>query len=208
MLPKLYAIVDAAVTLRAGWDPPSLARVYIDAGVRLIQLRAAGVDGKIVLGWCRQIMAIAAPAGARLIVNDRCDLALLAGAGGVHLGQGDLPVTEARRQLGASAMIGVSTHDEAQVREALLQPVSYLATGPVFDTRTKDTGYVAVGLDAVRRTAAAAGDRPVVAIGGITLATAPAVLAAGASAVAVIADLLATGNPSTRVRDYLALLAH
>jgi len=105
-------------------------------------------------------------------------------------------------------MIGVSTHDEAQVREALLQPVSYLATGPVFDTRTKDTGYVAVGLDAVRRTAAAAGGRPVVAIGGITLATAPAVLAAGASAVAVIADLLATGNPSTRVRDYLAVLAH
>jgi len=208
MLPKLYAIVDAAVTLRAGWDPPSLARVYIDAGVRLIQLRAPGVDGKIVLGWCRQIMAFAAPAGARLIVNDRCDLAMLAGADGVHLGQGDLPVTEARRQLGASAMIGVSTHDEAQVREALLQPVSYLATGPVFDTRTKDTGYVAVGLDAVRRTAAAAGDRPVVAIGGITLATAPAVLAAGASAVAVIADLLATGNPSTRVRDYLAVLAH
>jgi thiamine-phosphate pyrophosphorylase len=208
MLPKLYAIVDAAVTLRAGWDPPGLARVYVDAGARLIQLRAPGVDGKIVLGWCRQIMAIAAPSGARLIVNDRCDLAMVAGADGVHLGQGDLPVREARRQLGASAMIGVSTHDEAQVREALLQPVSYLATGPVFDTRTKDTGYVAVGLDAVRRTAAAAGGRPVVAIGGITLATAPAVLAAGASAVAVIADLLATGNPSTRVRDYLAVLAH
>ena len=208
MLPKLYAIVDAAVTLRAGWDPPGLARVYVDAGARLIQLRAPGVDGKIVLGWCRQIIAIAAPAGARLIVNDRCDLAMLAGADGVHLGQGDLPVTEARRQLGASAMIGVSTHDEAQVREALLQPVSYLATGPVFDTRTKDTGYVAVGLDAVRRTAAAAGDRPVVAIGGITLATAPAVLAAGASAVAVIADLLVTGNPSTRVRDYLGVLTH
>jgi len=208
MLPKLYAIVDAAVTLRAGWDPPSLARVYVDAGVRLIQLRAPGVDGNIVLGWCRQIIAIAAPAGARLIVNDRCDLAMLAGADGVHLGQGDLPVREARRQLGAFAMIGVSTHDEAQVREALLEPVSYLATGPVFDTRTKDTGYVAVGLDAVRRTAAAAGGRPVVAIGGITLATAPAVLAAGASAVAVIADLLATGNPSTRVREYLAVLAH
>ena len=208
MLPKLYAIVDAAVTLRAGWDPPSLARVYVDAGVRLIQLRAPGVDGKIVLGWCRQIIAIAAPAGARLIVNDRCDLAMLADADGVHLGQGDLPVREARRQLGAFAMIGVSTHDEAQVREALLEPVSYLATGPVFDTRTKDTGYVAVGLDAVRRTAAAAGGRPVVAIGGITLATAPAVLAAGASAVAVIADLLVTGNPSTRVRDYLGVLTH
>ena len=103
-------------------------------------------------------------------------------------------------------MIGMSTHDEAQVREALLQPLSYLATGPVFDTRTKHTGYTALGLDAVRRTVDAAGDRPVVAIGGITLATAPAVLDAGASAVAVIADLLATGDPSARVRDYLAAL--
>ena len=103
-------------------------------------------------------------------------------------------------------MIGVSTHDEAQVQEALSQPLSYFAIGPVFDTRTKDTGYAAVGLDAVRRTGAAAGDRPVVAIGGITLATAPAVLEAGATAVAVITDLLATGDPSTRVRDYLAAL--
>jgi thiamine-phosphate pyrophosphorylase len=206
MFPRLYAIVDAAVTVRAGWDPPGLTRVYLDAGVRLVQLRAAGVDGKTVLEWARQMMALTAPVGARLIVNDRCDLALLAGADGVHLGQGDLPVTEARRQLGTSAMIGMSTHDEAQVQEALSQPLSYFAIGPVFDTRTKDTGYAAVGLDAVRRTGAAAGDRPVVAIGGITLATAPAVLEAGATAVAVITDLLATGDPSTRVRDYLAAL--
>lgn len=206
MLPRLYAIVDAAVTVRAGWDPPNLAQTYLEAGVRLLQLRAPGVDGKTVLEWCRQIVELAAPFGARLIVNDRSDLALLSGADGVHLGQGDLPVTDARRQLGASATIGVSTHDDAQVQEALLLPASYLATGPVFETGTKDTGYAAVGLDGVRRTVAAAGGRPVVAIGGITLATAPAVLEAGATAVAVIADLLATGDPSTRVRDYLATL--
>ncbi len=203
---RLYAIVDTAVATRAGWDPAALARVYIDAGVRLLQLRAPGVDGNTGLGWCRQIMSCAAPLGARVIVNDRCDLAMLAGADGVHLGQGDLPVSEARRLLGEAAVIGVSTHDDAQVREALRQPASYLATGPVFDTRTKNTGYAAGGVDGVRRAVSAAGDRPVVAIGGITLATAPAVLDAGAAAVAVIADLLATDDPSARVREFLDVL--
>ena len=203
---RLYAIVDAAVAGRAGWDPVALSRVYLEAGVRHIQLRAPEVDAKIVLGWCHEVMSIAAPVDARVILNDRCDLAMLAGADGVHLGQGDLPAVEARRLLGDAAVIGLSTHDDSQVREALRCPVSYIASGPVFDTRTKNTGYAAVGLDAVRRTASAAGDRPVVAIGGITLATAPAVLEAGAQAVAVIADLLATGNPSARVREYLKAL--
>jgi len=203
---RLYAIVDAAMASRAGWDPARLARVYIDAGVRVLQLRAPEVDGKVVLRWCQEIVSAAADSGAQVIVNDRCDLAMLAGADGVHLGQGDLPAVEARRLLGGAAVIGLSTHDDSQVREALRCPVSYIASGPVFDTRTKNTGYAAVGLDAVRRTASAAGDRPVVAIGGITLDTAPAVLEAGAQAVAVIADLLATGNPSARVREYLKAL--
>ncbi|HIE92949.1 MAG TPA: thiamine phosphate synthase [Acidobacteria bacterium] len=202
----LYAIVDAAVAGRAGWDPVELSRVYIEAGVRLLQLRAPEVDAKIVLGWCHQVMSIAAPVDARVILNDRCDLAMLAGTDGVHVGQDDLPVPEARRLLGERAVIGVSTHDDTQVREAMGQPASYLATGPVFDTRTKDTGYPATGLEAVRRTASVAGNRPVVAIGGITLATAPSVLEAGATAVAVISDLLVTGDPSARVGQYLAEL--
>ena len=202
----LYAIVDAAVAGRAGWDPVELSRVYIEAGVRLLQLRAPEVDAKIVLGWCHQVMSIAAPVDARVILNDRCDLAMLAGIDGVHVGQDDLPVPEARRLLGERAVIGVSTHDDTQVREAMGQPASYLATGPVFDTRTKDTGYPATGLEAVRRTASVAGNRPVVAIGGITLATAPSVLEAGATAVAVISDLLVTGDPSARVGQYLAEL--
>ncbi|MDA1093834.1 MAG: thiamine phosphate synthase [Acidobacteria bacterium] len=200
---RLYAIVDAAVASSAGWHPAALAKVYMDAGVRLLQLRAPRVEGQVVHCWCEQMLSDAAGCGARIIVNDRCDLAMLAGADGVHLGQGDLPVEEARRLLGETAIIGLSTHDDSQVREAVGRPVSYLAIGPVFATRTKDTGYAAVGLDAVRRTVAAAGDRPVVAIGGITLATAPAVLEAGAQAVAVITDLLATGDPSARVREYL-----
>jgi|AP45_3_1055517.scaffolds.fasta_scaffold14274_3 thiamine-phosphate pyrophosphorylase len=203
---RLYAIVDAAVAGRAGWDPVGLSRVYIEAGVRLLQLRAPEVDAKTVLGWCHEVMSIAAPVDARVILNDRCDLAMLAGTDGVHVGQDDLPVPEARRLLGEHAVIGVSTHDDTQVRDAMRQSASYLATGPVFDTRTKDTGYAATGLEAVRRTVFVAGNRPVVAIGGITLATAPAVLEAGAAAVAVISDLLVTDDPSARVREYLAEL--
>ena len=206
---RLYAIVDAGVAARAGWTPSDLARAYLDGGARLLQLRAPGVDPATQLGWCQEIVRLAASVGARLIVNDRCDLALMAGAGGVHLGQDDLPIEAARRLLGPTAIIGVSTHgdqDAQHVDLAVRQPVSYLAIGPVYDTRTKDTGYAAVGLEAVRRTRMVAGKRPVVAIGGITLATAPDVVAAGAASVAVISDLLVGGDPARRVREYLDAL--
>ena len=204
--PRLYAIVDAGVAARAGWTPADLARAYLDGGARLIQLRACGVDSGTQLAWSREIVRHAAAVGARVIINDRCDLALMAGAAGVHLGQDDLPVEAARGLLGATAVVGVSTHDAQQVAAAAWQPVSYMAIGPVYDTRTKDTGRPAVGLDAVRRTMAVAAERPVVAIGGITLATAPEVIAAGAASVAVISDLLTGGHPERRVRAYLKAL--
>ena len=204
---RLYAIVDAGVAARAGWTPPDLARAYLDGGARVLQLRASGVDPATQLGWCQQIVRLAAPLGARVIVNDRCDLALMAGADGVHLGQTDLPIEAARRLLGPTAVVGLSTHGARQVDAALRQPVSYLAIGPVYDTRTKHTGYAAVGLEAVVRTRVVAGQRPVVAIGGITLATAPEVVAAGAASVAVIADLLVGGDPARRVRQYVDALS-
>lgn len=204
--PRLYAIVDAGVAAQAGWTPSDLARAYLDGGARLLQLRASGVDPATQLGWCQAIVRLVAPLGARVIVNDRCDLALMAGAAGVHLGQHDLPIAAARRLLGPTALIGLSTHDDLQVDAAVRQPLSYLAVGPVYPTRTKDTGHAAVGLEAVRRARGVAGDRPVVAIGGITLATAPDVIAAGAASVAVIADLLVGGDPARRVREYVDAL--
>jgi thiamine-phosphate pyrophosphorylase len=141
---------------------------------------------------------------AIVIVNDRADIAKLAGADGVHLGQEDLPPAGARAILGPTAIIGRSTHSVAQIESAAREPVSYLAIGPVFQTRTKATGYDAVGLSLVR--AAAGTGVPVVAIGGITLDTAPDVIAAGATSVAVIGDLLSTRDPSSRVREYMARL--
>jgi thiamine-phosphate pyrophosphorylase len=109
----------------------------------------------------------------------------------------------ARRLLGPRAVVGYSTHTIDQIDKAVLEPVSYIAVGPVFGTMTKETGYQAVGLELVSAAVARAKARPVVAIGGITLDRAPLVLAAGASAVAVIGDLLATNDPRGRVRAYL-----
>ncbi len=204
--PRLYAIVDAERASCAGRTPVGLARAYVDGGVRLLQLRAPGVDTGTLVEWTRGIVDIAAGRGARIIVNDRCDVALVAGAAGVHVGQNDLPAEAARDLLGSAAVLGLSTHDAAQVDAALLQPVDYLAIGPVYATRTKRTSTAAVGLEAVRQAARAAGGRPVVAIGGITLEAAPAVIAAGAASVAVISDLLADDDPVRRVRAYLDVL--
>jgi thiamine-phosphate pyrophosphorylase len=149
------------------------------------------------------VVASAAAFGADVVINDRVDVARLGGAAGAHVGQEDVPARTARNLLGPQALIGLSTHSRAQIDTAVLEPVSYIAIGPVFGTDTKATGYEPVGLELVRAAAANLRGLPVVAIGGITLATAPAVIAAGASAVAVITDLLSTGDPSARVRAYL-----
>ena len=108
--------------------------------------------------------------------------------------------------LGPDAIVGYSTHTTDQFDAALLEPVSYVAVGPVFGTSTKETGYKAVGLELVSAAAARLHDRPLVAIGGITLDRVPDLIAAGASAVAVIADLLVGNDPVKRVADYIRVL--
>lgn len=203
----LHAIVDAAACARAGWRPDDVAVAYLEGGARLLQVRAKHLPSDDFLALCDAIVAAAAPFGAEVIVNDRADLALLSGAAGVHVGQEDLPPREARRIVGAEAIVGCSTHTLAQVDAALSEPVSYVAVGPVFGTSTKDTGYAAVGVELVRAAAGRAGGMPIVAIGGITLERAPTLIEAGASGVAVIGDLLAGGDPAARVASYLARLA-
>jgi thiamine-phosphate pyrophosphorylase len=158
-----------------------------------------------MLELAERVVSIAAEHGAAVIVNDRVDVARIARAAGVHVGQDDLPPSQARELLGADAIVGFSTHSLAQIRAALAEPVTYLAVGPIFGTRTKDTGYAAVGLELVAEAARTAGT-PIVAIGGITLESAPSVLAAGATCVAVVGDLL-VGDPAARVRAYVERLA-
>jgi thiamine-phosphate pyrophosphorylase len=170
----------------------------------LLQLRDKAPSTGARLALADALVRLAHEAGAQLIVNDRADVARLAHADGVHVGQDDLSVDDARAIVGPDAIVGVSTHDDGQIAAAARTSATYIAVGPVYGTTTKDTGYDARGLDLVRR--AAATGRPVVGIGGITLDRAPDVLAAGAASVAVISDLLTGGDPGARVRQFLGRL--
>lgn len=203
MLPRFYAIVDRDVARAHGWTVPALARACLDGGARLLQVRAKNVGAGELLDLCAEIGADAAARGATLIVNDRADVARLVPGAGVHVGQDDLAPALARQVVGPHAIVGFSTHTTGQVDAATAEPISYLAVGPIFGTRTKDTGYEAIGFDLVRH-AARVSRIPVVAIGGITLDRACEVLDAGASSVAVISDVLATGDPAARVAAFLA----
>ena len=206
ILPPLYAVADEVTAARSGWSVADLARALLDGGARLVQVRAGPAGSGQLLAWCDEIVAAARPRGAAVIVNDRADIASLAGAAGVHLGQTDLAPAAARRLLPAGAMVGLSTHSRAEVDAAARDALAYVAVGPVYATSTKITGRAPVGLELVRY-AARAQPLPVVAIGGITLERAPAVLEAGAAAVAVVSDLLRGGDPARRTADYCALLA-
>jgi len=208
-LSPLYVICDADACAAAGWTLTAFARACLDGGATLLQVRAKAMPGQAFLGAAQAIVDAARPVGALVIVNDRADVALAAGAAGVHVGQEDLSPRAVRTVVGAAAVVGLSTHADDQVRAGLAAPIDYLATGPVFGTATKDTGYGARGLDAVRATAALTRPQrvPLVAIGGITLDRAASVIDAGAQSVAVISDLLSTGRPDERVRAFLAALA-
>ena len=200
---RLQAIVDVEISQRAGWAPSDLASAYLDGGARFLQVRAKRLPSGGFLDLCDAIVRRAARYEAAVIVNDRVDLARLSGAAGVHLGQDDLRPSAARVQLGPEAIVGYSTHTHAQIEDALREPITYVAVGPIFGSGTKQTGYDAVGLEIVSAAATRPRALPIVAIGGITLGTASSVIAAGASCVAVITDLLAGGSPSARVRLFL-----
>lgn len=205
--PALHAIVDVDVAAAANWDSVDLAKAFLDGGAPLIQVRAKHLNSAALLALCDAVVVAAEPYGAPVVVNDRADLARISGAAGVHLGQDDLAPRAARLLLGPEAVVGYSTHTVAQIRTAVSEPLAYIAIGPIFGTTTKATGYAPVGLARVSEAVGMSGGVPVVAIGGITLDTAPVVIDAGASSVAVIADLLATSDPSRRVRAFLDALS-
>ena len=212
------AIIDADVAARAGWTITDLATAYLSGGATLLQLRAKTASSAWLLDIATAIVALAHQANAIVIVNDRADIARLSGADGVHVGQDDLAPAAVRQIVDGGAgpgdpgdhvaIVGLSTHTPEQLEAALRLPVSYIAIGPVFSTETKVTGHASLGLESVRRAAARTSERgvPLVAIGGVTLDTAPEVIRAGAATVAVISDLVAGGDPAARVRAYLACL--
>ena len=194
-LPRLYAIADTSFA-----DPISLAENLFRGGVRLLQLRNKKGSAREVLTQLEAILSFAPP-DAEIIVNDRVDVALIAEDVGVHLGQSDLSPTEARRILGADRTIGFSTHNLEQALQGDKLPVDYIAVGPIFRTSSKENPDPVVGLDllaAICRTVR----KPVVAIGGIQLVSAGQVFEAGASSIAVIRDLLASDDISSRARQW------
>lgn len=204
MLPRLYAVLDVDLITARGGSPERIAREWVDAGVRLLQLRAKSLSGRPFLQLAERLAAVSRDAGATFIVNDRADVAHLSGAAGVHVGQSDLMPADARRVLGDSALVGLSTHSESQLGDALMHPIDYVAIGPVFLTTSKKSPDSVVGLAGVRAAAGAAAPRglPVVAIGGITLDRVASVLEAGATSVAVISALL-DGEPEERAKAFL-----
>ena len=194
---------------RGGANPEAVCQAWVDAGVRLLQLRAKSLASGEMLGLAERLVSRTRAAGARFIVNDRLDVALLAAADGVHVGQEDLAPSAidrvlARRSPRPALVVGLSTHNDAQLRAGLDQPVSYLAIGPVFATTTKARPDPVVGLEGVRRAAALSTPRrvPLVAIGGIDKSNARAVIEAGASAV-VIAGALTGDDPGRRASALL-----
>jgi thiamine-phosphate pyrophosphorylase len=204
--PRLYAILDADSLRFRGLDPFAVLDAWLDVGVRLVQLRAKSAPSGLLLEWADRAARRMHEAGGLLIVNDRADIALLAGADGVHVGQDDVAPRDIRRIDKGRLRIGLSTHTPGQFEAGCAEPVAYLAIGPVFPTSTKGAAAEPpVGLDGVRSVSARSNGLPVVAIGGITLENAASVIEAGAASVAVISDLLA-GDPRTRARAFLTAL--
>lgn len=202
---RLYGIIDADALQAYGVSIRTMAEALREAGVRTVQLRDKRGTPQDVLRAAKVIAAAFEDVDATLILNDRADLALLAGWG-VHVGHLDLAPADARRILGAEKVIGVSTHNDAQVIAADASGADYVAVGPVFATSTKSDTEPVVGLEGVRR-ARALTKKPVVAIGGITRANARSVIDAGADSVAVIGGLLLKDEDPRRVaEDFLEIL--
>jgi thiamine-phosphate pyrophosphorylase len=205
-LPRLYTIIDTVMLKMHGLEIAHFADQLRAAGVELLQYRDKDGAPQEILRGAAAIREVFDGTECRLIMNDRADLAVLAGWDGVHVGQEDLSPEDARRVIGPARWVGVSTHTDEQVRTANLSCADYIAVGPVFATGTKlDTAPV-VGLEGIRR-ARALTAKPMVAIGGITRENARSVIDAGADSVAVISALITAGEPVEKVaRDFLDIL--
>ena len=190
----LYPIVDLDTLTRHGISPLAFAEAMLSARPPLLQLRAKHEAPRAVLSLLTRLKPLCEQAGTLLFANDRPDLALLAGADGVHVGQDDLPLSEVRR-LSSALRVGVSTHSHVQLARALEDRPDYVAFGPVFATRSKDGADPELGLHALQRATelASAAQVPLVAIGGLTLGVANELNRCGVVA-AVISDLLADGH--------------
>jgi thiamine-phosphate pyrophosphorylase len=203
VVPRLYAVIDPAQA--GGRFPLEVAGSLLAAGVRLIQYRDKLASSGELWACALQLAAFVRESHGIFMVNDRADIALAVDADGVHLGQEDLPVEGARRVLGPAQWIGCSTHVLEQVKEADHASADYIAFGPIFPTASKQNPDPVVGLEGLRA-ARRATCKPLVAIGGITVENARAVIEAGADSVAVIRGLMGAPDICQRAEEFLEVL--
>ncbi|HWY49683.1 MAG TPA: thiamine phosphate synthase [Bryobacteraceae bacterium] len=202
VLPRLYVILDAALIPSPERD---CAASLAEAGVRLLQYRNKSVSARQYLESSRELAETLVPRGVSFFVNDRPDVAFLAGASGVHVGQEDLDVEQTRRVVGRDRLVGVSTHNLEQFDCAATSSADYIAVGPIFGTSSKANPDPVVGLAFLRRVRGLT-EKPIVAIGGITLERAAGAIEAGADSVAVISGILSAADPAQRARQYITTL--
>jgi len=195
-------ILDAALLTVPETD---CARNLVDAGVRLLQYRNKSASSRELFESAKKLSAQLQPQGVSFVVNDRADVAALVDADGIHVGQRDLSVESARLLVGPSKWVGVSTHNLEQFERAAATSADYIAVGPVFSTSTKINPDPVIGIDFIR-TVRTLTEKPIVAIGGITLDRAAQVIRAGADSVAVISDILLAPDPGKRARQFLEIL--
>jgi len=206
LFPALYAILDASpeFSSESALSISEIALRLAEGGAELFQYRDKRGSARRIQENSQVLCDQLGSKRIRVIVNDRADIAAMTGAGGVHVGQEDLPVEEARKICGAPLWVGVSTHNLEQLRAADASSADYIAVGPIFPTGTKANPDPVVGLEFLRA-ARKTTRKPLVAIGGITVESAGDVYRAGADAVAVIRDLMAASDPAQRAREYLAI---
>ncbi|MEK6539037.1 MAG: thiamine phosphate synthase [Deltaproteobacteria bacterium] len=202
IIPIIYPIIDSSLfTLD---NIGKTAEAIIDGGAKILQLRAKRLSSKEFLETARIIMKITKDKGTVFIVNDRVDIALLTDADGVHLGQDDLPVKEARRLLGNNKIIGYSTHNLREALEAVRLPVDYISFGPIFPTKTKEDAQTPKGLKGLSEVRKSVGI-PIVAIGGITETNMAHVLKEGVESVAMISEILTSLDISKKLNRLITI---
>ena len=209
VFPPLYAIIDAGLLKTSEL---SFAEMMAESGVELLQYRSKHATSRQLFEICallsRECLRLGkkSPRVLRFLVNDRPDIARLVGAGGVHVGQTDLGVEQARAIVGPQSWVGVSTHTLQQVAAADQTSADYVAFGPIFPTATKQAADPVVGLDLLAR-ARQRTRKPLVAIGGITLERAEQTYRAGADSLAVTRDLITAAEPGARAQAFLQVAA-
>ena len=196
----LYAIIDNSI--RPELSNIEIAKRVLPGGTKIVQLRGKGLSSKELLEQAREIRELTRKAGATFIVNDRADIAILSDADGVHLGQDDLPIAEARKILGREKLIGISTHNLDQALKAEQEGSDYIGFGPVFGTKTKADAEEAKGIEALKEVKKKV-SIPVIAIGGINLENLKEVIDAGADGVAVISAIVKAENIEETTKRFI-----